>query len=906
MATVRQADATAGRRPWQQLVEFGSGLEAGRWHAGCDQSPKPPPRKCAHMKHDRSSRQDDSPTQPPPRRSRRAPRWDGIHDGSAPSGWAQEHAIQAGEIACLRAISAAFLKHADVSVVLGRVVQELFEHWPCVGLRSVLVRFDGAEYAGGCPCDESLVVFRSPLVVDGVEPGQVVLHWARPEHGVCSGSDAAQQVLLDRLAQGLGDSLARRLAEQHLERETELNRGLARVSRALIAPTGSLEEICRTVLEAACRLTGSPQGFVAYLDQQSGETVSVMHVGQQAGSLSVAEGQLLRFSPRADGTFPGLWGHTLNSKQPFYTNNPGSHPASTGVPEGHFAVNSFLAAPAIAGGVLYGQVCVANAQAGYRPVNVDTASRLADLFAVALHRKQLEEHLQHSERRFRRLAESARDMIWRTNGRGDVRYVNPAVKTLLGYEPSEAVGVPIDRYLHPDSLELVKSWVSGAIGSEGRTYALMEEVQYVHRDGSLVAAELVATPEFDEQHRLTGFQGISRDIRERRRAEEARSHSEQQLRALIANMPVMLQAFDEQGNIVVWNRECEQVTGFGATEIVGNPRALSLLYPNELQRKRVARTLAGQATDFRGWELEVTCRDGRTKTIEWSSIAKTHPVPGWKTWGIGVDVSDLRQAWEERRVMDTQLAHQQRLQALGTLASGVAHEINNPANIILNYAKLIADAAPEGSTMAEDAVQIIAESERIARIVRSLHSFTTSGTGRSTLVHVAELIDGVLSMVRVMLGQDSIAVTTDLPADLPMLLCQSEEIRQVILSLVQNARDALNARYPYPDSDKRLHIQARTVTSVGQQYVRLTVEDRGVGIPEEIRNRIFDPFFSTKPRAVGTGLGLYIAHRLVERHGGTIKVESEVARFTRVDVDLPANPEAPGEPRGLSGGSLRP
>ncbi len=790
----------------------------------------------------------------------------------------------AGEVACTQSILEAQHRQAPIPVLLHALVESLLSQWPCPGVCACAIELDGSTHAAGCP-DGETVCWRETFVA-GKLRGSITVHGIPTQDAECVTAQARQQALLSRLSRVLARVLEARMAEDDLRRETELSRAVVQVSRALIRPAGSLEDLCRTVIGAACRLTGSLEGLIAYVDRQRGEAVGVM-----LSMRSTVEPEPIgpvRFSRGNRGLFPGIWGRALNTGQAFFTNSPADGAALDGLPMGHAPIDSFLAVPVRIGDAVLGQICVANGPAGYAAIHLDAVVPLAEMLAVALHRKELEDERKRSERRFQGLAESARDVIWRTDLQGRVSYVNPAVRAVLGYDPDEAVGLPIERYLAAESLARVRSWSALAKGCRERPCQLSAEVGCIHRDGTVVPVEVVASVELDEQGRPVGFQGISRDIRERRRAEQARQHSEEQLRSIIANMPVMLQAFDDQGRIVAWNRECEAVTGYSSEEMVGNPEALTLLYPDELQRKRVERALIAHVVDYRGWELEVTCKNGRRRTIEWSSIARTHPVPGWRTWGIGVDVTELRQAWEERRMMEMQLAHQQRLNALGTLASGVAHEINNPANIILNYARLIMDDAPAGSTMHDDARHIVEESERIARIVKSLHTFTSAGAGRMKTTSVAELVDGVLSMVRAMLDQDAIVLTTDIESSVPPIVCQGEEMRQVMLNLVENARDALNARFPHADPDKRLRIEARAIVVSGQPWVRLTVEDRGVGIPEDILARVFEPFFSTKPRAMGTGLGLYVAHRLVTRHGGTIRVESEVASFTRFHVELPA------------------
>ena len=139
---------------------------------------------------------------------------------------------------------------------------------------------------------------------------------------------------------------------------------------------------------------------------------------------------------------------------------------------------------------------------------------------------------------------------------------------------------------------------------------------------------------------------LQRDRQEsaRRRAEAAMRESEERLRTVIENMPVMMDAFDADGNILVWNRECEHLTGYTAAEIVGNPHAMEILYPDRAYLERMQKEWAERGDDYRGWEWDVNCKDGSAKTIAWSNIAARFPIPGWATWGIGMDITERKRA----------------------------------------------------------------------------------------------------------------------------------------------------------------------------------------------------------------------------------------------------------------------
>jgi signal transduction histidine kinase len=298
-------------------------------------------------------------------------------------------------------------------------------------------------------------------------------------------------------------------------------------------------------------------------------------------------------------------------------------------------------------------------------------------------------------------------------------------------------------------------------------------------------------------------------------------------------------------------------------------------------------------------------------------------------------LEDQKRVEAALRESEAQLRQQQKLEAIGTLASGVAHEINNPISGIMNYAQLIADTVEPGSQTAQYAGEIVHETERVATIVRNLLQFARQEKQAHSPARLADIVEQTLSLLRAVLRRDQIALTVDVPDDLPPLKCRSQQIQQVLMNLLTNARDALNAKYPGYDPGKTIHITAREVSNICDlqlpicdlksqgtgpsianrksqigndpevpapqsqianpksqiptRWLRLTVADQGIGIPPEIQGRIFDPFFTTKPRDKGTGLGLAVSHGIVQDHHGVLHFETEVGQGTQFHVDLPAD-----------------
>jgi signal transduction histidine kinase len=244
---------------------------------------------------------------------------------------------------------------------------------------------------------------------------------------------------------------------------------------------------------------------------------------------------------------------------------------------------------------------------------------------------------------------------------------------------------------------------------------------------------------------------------------------------------------------------------------------------------------------------------------------------------------------EVEKALEDQRRQQQRLESIGTLAGGVAHEINNPVNGVMNYAQLIIDKTDDADVrIRELAGEIVNETERVALIVRNLLQFARqSNQQHQSPARMADITTATLSLIQTVMRHDQIQLQINVPEDLPTVKCRSQQIQQVLMNLMTNARDALNERYPEYHENKTMSVVAREIEEDGTNWLRTTVEDHGTGISQEVCDHLFEPFYTTKPDKSGTGLGLSISHGIVKDHGGRLTVESEVGKYTRFHMDLP-------------------
>lgn len=248
----------------------------------------------------------------------------------------------------------------------------------------------------------------------------------------------------------------------------------------------------------------------------------------------------------------------------------------------------------------------------------------------------------------------------------------------------------------------------------------------------------------------------------------------------------------------------------------------------------------------------------------------------------------LAQAEADRNRLEAQLRQEQRLSAIGTLASGVAHEINNPLNVIINYAQLILDRLPPREhQLLEFCQEILDEGQRITNIVRNLLSFSRVEQSSHRPESPKQLVEGVLSLVGKLLEKDEVTLNLEVEPELPMISCSAPQIQQVILNLIVNGRDALNERYPgyHPQKSLAVHLSR---TPGDPDCIRFSVSDHGNGVPESIRDKLFHPFFTTKDPDKGTGLGLSICQTIAHEHAGRLSFESVPGEGTSFFLDVPA------------------
>ncbi|MBW4656082.1 MAG: PAS domain S-box protein [Kaiparowitsia implicata GSE-PSE-MK54-09C] len=232
--------------------------------------------------------------------------------------------------------------------------------------------------------------------------------------------------------------------------------------------------------------------------------------------------------------------------------------------------------------------------------------------------------------------------------------VNPAFANMVGYSYAELLHMRYQDLTYPDDMITDVSLNQTLLN--GHRHSQFSEKRYVCKDGSLIWASLCLTLICDEEGNPHSYAGIIQNIHERKLAQQLVQDNEARLRLIIQRMPILLNAADEQGNLVAWNAECERVTGYSADEIILNPHAWELLYPNAEYRAQQLNEMEERGHNYQDWEWDLTCKDGSMRTIAWSNVSTHSPIPNWQVWGVGVDVTERNRTMQQLQ----QLAQQQR------------------------------------------------------------------------------------------------------------------------------------------------------------------------------------------------------------------------------------------------------
>jgi PAS domain S-box-containing protein len=411
----------------------------------------------------------------------------------------------------------------------------------------------------------------------------------------------------------------------------------------------------------------------------------------------------------------------------------------------------------------------------------------------------------------------------------------------------------------------------------------------------------ISVPLRDADGAVDGYFIFNRDLTELKQSEQAlaeqlaaRTASEALNTAIIASALDCVIAIDEAGEVVEFNPAAEQTFGHRRADVLGR-KIGELIVPPDLRQRHAegfARYLAGGVSHIIGRRIEIEAvrANGENFPVELTITEVRLPERRLFTAHLR-DLTAARAAEAEILRQREALHQSEKMAAFGSLLAGVAHELNNPLSIVIGNALMLSEAAETSAPeLADRAQRVQAAAERCGRIVRSFLAMARQRETQQRLVALHELVDAAMQLLAYGLRSSGIVVEQDIPHDLPKLFCDPDQMQQVLINLLVNARQALEEQ-PQP---RRVRIEAGADAAT----MELSVSDSGPGIAEAIRARVFDPFFTTKPIGAGTGIGLGVSRGIVEAHGGTLTLAptDSGARFVRLPLREINHVTAPAAP----------
>lgn len=489
-------------------------------------------------------------------------------------------------------------------------------------------------------------------------------------------------------------------------------------------------------------------------------------------------------------------------------------------------------------------------------------------------REEAQTALRQSEEHFRTLIENSSDVITILDAKGRITFESPSVERVLGYSQEALIGRNAFDLIHPNDLPPVLEAFSG------EKFAAAVEYRFRHRDGSWRVLESMGRNLLGDPH-VGGIVVNSRDITERRKAEE-RLHEQA---ALLDKATDAIIAINLDGKVTFWNSGAERLYGWRADEAVGQLPETKL-YSKENAPAVDARARTLRDGEWKG-ELSQVTREGNEILVEsrWTLVHDRDRNPK-SILIINTDVT-------EKKKLEAHLLRAQRMESIGTLAGGIAHDLNNVLTPILMAIRVLReDLQDGGSRRLLDTLE--SSAQRGANIVAQVLSFARGAEGERALFNLRHPIEEVLKIARDTFPR-VVMIHSEIPKDLWPIYGEATQIHQVLMNLLVNARDALPhggkirveaANMLIDESYARMQPDAQP-----GRYVVITVTDTGTGIPPALLSRIFEPFFTTKPIGKGTGLGLSTVLGIIRSHGGFINVYSEVGKGASFKVHYPAAPD---------------
>ncbi|MBU1534358.1 PAS domain S-box protein, partial [Myxococcota bacterium] len=689
-------------------------------------------------------------------------------------------------------------------------------------------------------------------------------------HGVLSsGEDVTEErIAQQRLAESL--NLSQQLAQE--------NNGFFSAAKQVLQ-LESFEETARNLFEACLSMTGAVAGYLALSEGEDQKGTVVYHT---TGNL--------HSQPAQDALIPlhGMHNDSLIKGKAFYENNI-SRTMAQALPPGHLPLKNFLLAPLVIAGSAVGSICIVNKPEAFTDHDATIAETFGDLAAIALKNSRIQKSLQQSEQWSRHLFNASPDAMFVISEDRKIQDVNATAVERYGYTREEMLSMKVED-LSPADLK------GRAPERVKKSFDCMTKFEWRHirKDGTEIPVEINSrTFDFRGERRL--ILSSARDISERIQAQREQEHQTELLSAMFDNIPVMITYYDPKINVTRANRTFENLVGW-TNEELSTINLLEAVYPDPQYRQTVQDFMAAAPKKWK--EFVIRTKNGDDLHTTWTNITISDDT----RFGIGLDLTDSIKTEKEKKLLTDQLHQSQKMESVGRLAGGIAHDFNNLLTGINGYVEIILEELEPGDPLRADMDEIRIAGDRAAELTAQLLVFSRKQIISPKVIRPNEIIERSQKMLHRLIGED-IHFEFHAAKDLGRIKADPSQTDQILVNLAVNARDAM------PDGGSLVISTGNTsldgefckthLDAIPGEYVTITVADTGCGMDAKTISMIFEPFFSTKSKGRGTGLGLATVYGIMKQNNGFIDVVSEPGKGTTFAIYFPRVLDAADELEGL-------
>jgi two-component system cell cycle sensor histidine kinase/response regulator CckA len=507
---------------------------------------------------------------------------------------------------------------------------------------------------------------------------------------------------------------------------------------------------------------------------------------------------------------------------------------------------------------------------------------LFDLYTIyqqiLIHR--IRRQLLEREELFHLISENAADMIAMVDMEGKRLFNSLSYQKVLGYSPEELQSSSAFEQIHPDDRDRVKH-----AAEDARRTGIGKTLEYRlrHKDGTWLVLESTSSVIRNANGDPEKFVIVNRNITERKRAEEALRRSEADFRSVVEDAPYGIYRASVAGRFLQVNPALQKMLGYGLEEDLLRSDLATDIFRHKGEYQRLTELLS-RTEEIKDIEVEWKRQDSTPITVRCSG-RRINDDSGVQAY-FAVFAEDVT----ERRILEKQLRMAQKMEAIGRLSGGIAHDFNNHLGVIIGYSRVLKRALGESNPLCEHALEIEKAGQRAASLTKQLLAFSRQQVLTPAVLNLNALASDMAKMLPPLLGED-IRLSLELDDQLGSVKADQSQVEQVIMNLAVNARDAMATGGSLKIHTSNVELdQTYTWNHPGSKvgnYVMLAVTDTGSGMDSETLTHIFEPFYTTKERGKGTGLGLATVYGIVKQSDGYIWVDTSPGKGTSFQVYLP-------------------